>query len=117
MVGKGKGHNCHSSGRGFNSAYTIKAKGARKNPTGPDGKIMMCSICGSEDHFRAQCSRGPGQSRTMLVLGEQPEAAVPTTVSPNAGPMSHYFEEFGLVCDGTEAAQDLDEGRHYTARR
>ena len=30
-----------------------------KNPMGKDGKIMTCSICGSEEHFRAYCDKKP----------------------------------------------------------
>ena len=51
----------------------------------------------------------------MLALGEQLEAAMPTTGSSSAGPMSHPFEEFSLASDGTEAAHDPEEGRHFTS--
>lgn len=43
---KGKG-----KGKGFQR---------RGNPVGPDGKVMTCSGCGSEDHFVRNCSKGKG---------------------------------------------------------
>ena len=47
--------------------YYQKGKGkggkGRKNPIGPDGKVMRCSVpgCGSEEHFRAHCPKGKGK--------------------------------------------------------
>ena len=40
-----------------------KGKGNRKNPVGPDGKIMTCTICESETHFRSKCPRAPPSSK------------------------------------------------------
>jgi len=55
--GKSKGKR-RSSGKG---------KGRRKNPVGRDGTIMTCSICGSEEHFRAECPRNaPAPSTAAL---------------------------------------------------
>ncbi|MCP4853128.1 MAG: hypothetical protein GY903_01375, partial [Fuerstiella sp.] len=50
--GKGKG----SSGKGF---------GRKKNPRDKDGRIMKCSICDADDHFRARCpqTKGKGKSK------------------------------------------------------
>ena len=48
--GKGKSKGKRRSGG--------KGKGRRTNPRGRDGRIMTCSICGAEDHFRAECPRG-----------------------------------------------------------
>ena len=45
--GKGKGK---SSGLGI-----------RKNPIGADGKVMTCSLCGSDSHFRKFCKKGSGK--------------------------------------------------------
>ena len=45
---------------------TGKAGGRSKNPIGSDGNIMLCGICGADDHFRAQCPRSPS---TMLATG------------------------------------------------
>lgn len=45
----------------------IYAAEFHKNPKGPDGKYLRCSLCGSEDHFRAKChmasSSNPGKSK------------------------------------------------------
>ena len=32
--------------------------GPRLNPMGPDGKRMLCSVCNSDSHFRANCPQG-----------------------------------------------------------
>jgi hypothetical protein len=40
-----------------------KGKGSRTNPVGPDGKVMTCSICESETHFRSKCPRAPPSSK------------------------------------------------------
>ena len=45
---------------------TGKAGGRSKNPIGSDGNIMLCGICGADDHFRAQCPRSP---TTMFAAG------------------------------------------------
>ena len=33
----------------------------RRNPIGADGKIMTCSLCGSESHFQRFCTKGKGK--------------------------------------------------------
>ena len=39
-----------------------KASGKRRgNPIGPDGKVMKCILCGSEDHFQRFCSQNKGK--------------------------------------------------------
>ena len=35
----------------------LRGKGSRKNPIGQDGNIMLCGVCGADDHFRAMCPR------------------------------------------------------------
>jgi hypothetical protein len=40
---------------------TGKGMGRKKNPIGSDGNVMTCSICNSEEHFRAVCPRANGQ--------------------------------------------------------
>ena len=57
---KGKGMR-KSSGKGFG-----KRKGKRTNPKGPDGKTMTCSICSSENHFRAECPQSGGSSSSTF---------------------------------------------------
>ena len=39
----------------------FKGKG-KGNPIGKDGKQMLCSICDSNMHFRAKCSKGSGKT-------------------------------------------------------
>ena len=57
--GKGKGHSS-----------------SRTNPIGRDGKIMTCSLCGSESHFRAKCTKsgnkGKGQGKGGKHLSTKP---------------------------------------------
>jgi hypothetical protein len=41
-----------------------KGKGRRKNPIGKDGKIMLCSGCGEDDHFVKYCrNKGKGKGK------------------------------------------------------
>ena len=43
--------------------YVFKGKGKGGNPVGKDGKIMLCSICESDQHFRAKCPKGTGKGK------------------------------------------------------
>ena len=47
--GKGKGSSKGKRSSGF-------GKGRRGNPTGPDGNKLRCHNCGSEDHFKRDCT-------------------------------------------------------------
>merc|ERR1711994_186934 len=69
LKGKGKGNRSHTSGKGH---------GRRKNPRDRNGDIMKCSICGSEDHFRANCPQGKGKGNGSKGGGFQP-ASSPST--------------------------------------
>ena len=51
MKGKGKGHRSHTTGKGW---------GRRRNPIGPDGNVMKCRKCGSEEHFEKDCRGASG---------------------------------------------------------
>ena len=55
LKGKGKGNRAHTSGKGF---------GRKKNPRDRNGDIMKCSICGSDEHFRANCPQGKGGGKS-----------------------------------------------------
>ena len=56
---KGKGVPMRkSSGKGMRTQ--------RKNPKGADGNIMTCSICGSDEHFRARCPRAGSSSSSAV---------------------------------------------------
>ena len=69
--GKGKG----SSGKGF---------GRSGNPKDRDGNTMTCSICGSTEHFRANCtSSGTGGPPTVGL--SQP------TAQPSGAPQGKYL--------------------------
>lgn len=40
-------------------------KGKRRgNPIGPDGKVMQCSLCQSEEHFQRFCPQGKGKGKS-----------------------------------------------------
>ena len=51
--GKGKG-----KGKGKTSSYY-----GRKNPLDRSGKRMLCSVCNSDEHFRARCPKNPQASQ------------------------------------------------------
>ena len=125
--GKSKGHGRKSSGKGFNLAYLTKRKqkqgGTRKNPKGPDGQIMKCSICGSEEHFRAECPRNSSTPSTTahlawagLAQADDDADRSPQQTSPGSGgnvpepassgrdvgegPMSQFLAEYGIQQGG-----------------
>ena len=64
--GKGKGQGSKGMGQGKGSPYGQFGKGPRKNNIGPDGQRMLCGICDSEFHFRAQCPKNPGKGKSFL---------------------------------------------------
>eukprot|EP00971_Amphidinium_carterae_P328633 6460615-Amphidinium_carterae.1 len=44
-------------------AYKSGGKGSKhRNPTGRDGMVLRCSICGSQEHLRARCPRNQSSS-------------------------------------------------------
>ena len=45
-----------------NSQTYFKGRG-KGNPIGKDGKVMLCSICDSDQHFRAKCPKGSGKGK------------------------------------------------------
>lgn len=47
----------------------FKGKG-KGNPIGKDGKQMLCSICDSNQHFRAKCSKGAGKGKSGFGKGK-----------------------------------------------
>jgi hypothetical protein len=68
--GKGKG----SSGKGF---------GRTGNPKDRDGNVMTCSICGSTEHFRANCTQSSSDPPTVGL--SQP------TAQPSGNPAGRYL--------------------------
>ena len=47
----------------FQIYFKGKGKGAGGNPIGKDGVQMLCSICGSGEHFRAKCTSSKGKGK------------------------------------------------------
>ena len=76
--GKGK-----SNGKNRSSG---KGKGRRQNPTGADGQIMTCGICGSETHFRAQCPRNTNRGASS---GSRPDQEFASYAG--AGPLGNLL--------------------------
>ena len=79
---------------------------------------MKCSICGSEEHFRAKCTQGGGAHRTFFVPAEP---APP----PSPGPLDGLLGDVDtvqtfMINDASETAPvedlarpaDLDHARH-----
>ena len=69
--GKGKGKSTNRSG----------------NPIGKDGKPMLCSICESDQHFRARCPKGDGKGGKKggggkAAFFEQPQPTPIAAVEP-----------------------------------
>ena len=50
-------------------------KGRRRNPVGPDGKVMTCSGCESEEHFIRNCPKGPGKGKGSSSSGKSKGSA------------------------------------------
>ena len=75
--GKGGGKN-RSSGKG---------KGRKKNPIGRDGERMLCSTCGSDEHFRAECPRNNGGQFGGLVL-----SGIPDQLAIQDGPLGDLLQ-------------------------
>lgn len=78
---------------------TGKGKGRRGNPIGTDGKVMTCSICKSEQHFRAQC---PQNTQTE---GRQAASYAAYKDAPsltNSGPLQKLFNFMAIVNECTD---------------
>jgi hypothetical protein len=71
-----------------------KGKGGkgRKNPTGADGKVMLCSLCQADDHFRAHCTasgkgKHAGKSSSSGYLAESSSWPNSTSSLPSTTPL------------------------------
>ena len=91
-----------------------KANGRRGNPIGPDGKVMKCTECGSEEHFRAKCPKGSGKGN-----GKPGKSAFPVQhvhwsqqpgVLPGDQPSSGYLALEPLLNDVSESAMFFSDG-------
>ena len=97
--GKGK-----SKGKSRTSG---KGKGRRKNPRGYDGQIMTCSICGSEDHFRAQCPQNTGGGTSGGGCGGSHSSSFGGYV--DAGPLAGV-QGVAFLASATEVAAVVQTG-------
>ena len=86
-------------GKAGGGRTTGKGKGRKKNPIGPDGTVMTCSICGSEDHFRALCPRATSGTHMCLPAGGGGDGsywavtdATPHPAQVDNGPLSNILE-------------------------
>ena len=63
-----------------------KGKGGKRrgNPVGPDGKVMTCSECGSEEHFVRFCPRAKGKG------GGKGKGKGPNIPAPAPGYHAHW---------------------------
>ena len=91
-----------------------KGNGRRGNPIGPDGKVMKCTECGSEEHFRAKCPKGSGKGN-----GKPGKSAFPVQhvhwsqqpgVLPGDQPSSGYLALEPLLNDVSESAMFFPDG-------
>ena len=101
---------------------TVYFKGKGKgNPIGKDGKVMLCSTCDSDQHFRAKCPKGSGKggmgsgkgkNRTFFLGPDAPDASnqtpseTPVQFRPSyfsMPPSSSALSEFSHIhfADGT----------------
>eukprot|EP00971_Amphidinium_carterae_P009267 182995-Amphidinium_carterae.1 len=53
-----------------------KGKGSKRNPKGPDEKVMKCHNCGSEEHLVRDCPEGQQPTRAFLALAPYPQEHV-----------------------------------------
>ena len=95
------------SGKGFKGG----AGSGRLNPTGPDGKRMLCSICSSDSHFRAQCPKASA-SGTFMSAQEQPAAAQPvqSAGSSQSSVATRNAYQFAGLFSATEEPDDPNLG-------
>lgn len=79
-----------------------KGSGMKENPTGPDGKIMLCSLCGSKYHFRAHCTQvatshsapsGKGSSSKSSNSGFHVQSSPQSQAPAFPGYVPTYFAE------------------------
>jgi hypothetical protein len=94
--GFGKGHSGKGQGKTSPPAFATMidaaayfkgrgkgTPGQRTNPRGKDGKIMTCSICNSENHFRARCPRNPQRQQVAGFASFPSSSTQPLAVQPS----------------------------------
>ena len=77
--GKGKG-----KGKGNFHDNSSTSYYGRKNPLDKAGKRMLCSICNSDEHFRARCPKAPHAQKTFSSFEESWPTSGPSFTSPSA---------------------------------
>ena len=110
-----------------------KGKGRRGNPYGADGQQMTCSICGSTEYFRAQCSEGhtshglavsaltvsaslPSEGPLGDLLAPQRQAMIAAVVLPNLpnGTPLAYAKRYRRKAFGHSIQRFQNRWRHTT---
>ena len=81
LSGKGKGHRSHTSGKGH---------GRRKNPRDRNGNTLTCRICGSEEHFQAECPQNSSKGGSK-------------GAPPSAGGTATFLTSFAAQPEALEA--------------
>ena len=85
---------------------------------------MTCSICKSEEHFRANCTRGGSSAAHVTFhafcgngshpVQEQPKESFPTAVPTQATSLSSFLEGYGIMAE-EETIPELRQGRILTS--
>ena len=92
--------NVFFGGNGESKGYrptSGKGKGRRKNPIGSDGEVMKCTICDSEEHFKAVC---PRNSNLVIGTGSVSQGLWGATTQAPRNPVAYgQIEDLGPVGD------------------
>ena len=106
----GKGRKGKGKRRSFNKG---KGKGRNRNPVGSDGNVMLCSICGSDSHFRAACP-----NITAMLTVEPPSLYVQGPLGDLLGASSttshHHVQMFPTFEGGQDPIQAHDPWRRWS---
>jgi hypothetical protein len=97
---KGKRRVPGSKGKGKGGS----AGSSRTNPIGRDGSVMLCSICGSDSHFRAECPDAPS---SHFVAPAVPVLQGPLGDLLSAGPGSISFHSTETITRMTSSMPQL----------
>lgn len=100
---------CYFKGKGKSKGMGSGKGQKRENPVGPDGKVMLCSLCGSKWHFRAHCdghnlpnsSSSASSSKGTSKGGYFGQPAAQTQSLPGYVPSYHAVEPVPVVPEGS----------------
>ncbi len=73
------------------------SKGPRRNPIGPDGKVMTCSICGAEDHFQRFCSKGKGKGKGTGAAGYIATPMPSSSSTSSSAATVHWSKDYSAM--------------------